>query len=59
MVKCNTCGKELTDLNWLKSWKDIDRKQCKECLAEYNSRSNPRNNPKRISNHYCYVARVY
>jgi hypothetical protein len=48
MVKCNTCGKELTDLNWLKSWKDIDRKQCKGCLAEYNSRSNPRNNPKRM-----------
>ena len=48
MVKCNTCGKELTDLNWLKSWKDIGRKQCKDCLAEYNSRSNPRNNPKRM-----------
>ncbi len=46
MVKCNTCSEELTDLNWLKSWKDIDRKQCKYCLAEYNSRSNPRNNPR-------------
>ena len=59
MVKCNTCGEELTDLNWLKSWKDIDRKQCKYCLAEYNSRSNPRSNPRRMYVYSKYVSQKH
>ena len=48
MVKCNTCGEELTDTNWSASWSSINRKQCKQCSAKYNSSSNPRNNPKRM-----------
>jgi len=40
MVKCNTCGKELTDTNWSASWSSINRKQCKQCSANYNSSSN-------------------
>ena len=40
MVKCNTCGKELTNTNWSASWSSINRKQCKQCSANYNSNSN-------------------
>ena len=40
MVKCNTCGEELTDTNWSASWSSINRKQCKQCSAKYNSSSN-------------------
>ena len=46
MLECNTCGAELTDTNWQKSWKSVNRKQCKACAARNNARSNPKNNPK-------------
>ena len=46
MVKCNTCGEELTDTNWSKSWKGLNRKQCKACSARNNARSNPKHYPK-------------
>ena len=45
---CSTCDTELTDANWSHSWKSIDRKQCKECSAKYNSRSNTIRNPNRM-----------
>ena len=46
MVKCNTCGEELTDTNWSKSWRGLSRKQCKACSARNNARSNPKHYPK-------------
>ena len=46
MVKCNTCGEELTDTNWSKSWRSLNRKQCKACSARNNARSNPKHYPK-------------
>ena len=53
MICCNTCNVELTDTNWSKSWKSLNRKQCKACSARNNARSNPRNAPKwsPINNH--------
>jgi hypothetical protein len=48
MVNCNKCGVELTDSNWSKSWRAMGHFRCKGCSAESNSRSNPRNNPKRM-----------
>ena len=46
MLECNTCGAELTDTNWLPSWKKINRKQCKECSDRNSARKNPRTNLK-------------
>ena len=46
MVKCSKCGGELTEDTWVKSWKKIGYRRCKECSATSNARSNPRNNPK-------------
>ena len=46
MVKCLKCGVELTEDTWVKSWKKIGYRRCKECSATSNARSNPRNNPK-------------
>ena len=46
MVECSKCGAELTDDNWVKSFKKIGYRKCKECLAITNSLSNPRHNPK-------------
>ena len=40
MITCNTCNVELTDINWSESWKSVNRKQCKDCSAKYNSGSN-------------------
>ena len=37
---CSTCNTELTNSNWSKSWKDVDRKQCKSCSKKYNDSSN-------------------
>ena len=37
---------ELTEDTWVKSWKKIGYRRCKECSATNNARSNPRNNPK-------------
>ena len=54
MVKCNTCGEELTDTNWSASWSSINRKQCKQCSAKYNSSSNPK-----IIQKECYVDGKY
>jgi len=44
MLKCSTCDAELTDNNWLPSWKNINRKQCKGC----NDRKNLVTNFKRM-----------
>tara|TARA_R100000458_G_C8276691_1_gene252043 strand:+ start:3035 stop:3589 length:555 start_codon:yes stop_codon:yes gene_type:complete len=41
MSKCNTCGEQLTDENWLDSWKVVNRKQCKNCSTKNNISSNP------------------
>ena len=46
MVECSKCGVELTEDNWVKSFKKIGYRKCKACLAISNSLSNPRNNPK-------------
>ena len=46
MVECSKCGVELTEDTWVKSWKKIGYRRCKECSATSNARSNPRNNPK-------------
>ena len=46
MLKCNTCGSELTDTNWIPSWKKINRKQCKGCNDRKNARTNHIHNPK-------------
>ena len=46
MVKCLKCGVELTEDTWVKSWKKIGYRRCKECSATNNARNNPRNNPK-------------
>ena len=45
MVECSKCGVELTEDTWVKSWKKIGYRRCKECSATSNARSNPRNNP--------------
>ena len=46
MVECSKCGVELTEDNWVKSWKKNNIRGCKKCSAINNARSNPRNNPK-------------
>lgn len=48
MLECNTCGAELTDANWIPSWKSVNRKQCKGCNDRKNDRTNPTHNPKRM-----------
>ena len=39
-ITCNTCGVELTDENWSKSWKKVGRHQCTACSQKYNDVSN-------------------
>jgi len=46
MLNCNTCGAELTEANWIPSWKKINRKQCKGCNDRKNARTNHIHNPK-------------
>ena len=52
MVKCNTCGEELTDTNWSESHMKKGMYNCKSCYKKHNAlhnpRNNPRNNPKRM-----------
>ena len=50
MEECNTCGEELTDKNWLDSWKVVNRKQCKGCSTKNNVSSNP--NRMYVDGHY-------
>ena len=59
MVNCNKCGVELTDNNWTKSWRDSGHRRCKGCLAESNSRSNPRNNPRRMFVNGKYISQKH
>ena len=35
LVQCGTCGDVLTDINWPKDWRSIDRKQCSVCRSKY------------------------
>lgn len=45
MIRCNTCDAELTDTNWVLSWKKTNRKQCKACVK----RTEPKvSNPQRM-----------
>ena len=52
MVKCNTCGEELTDTNWSESHMKKGMYNCKSCYKKHNAlhnpKNNPRNNPKRM-----------
>ena len=48
MLNCNTCDAELTDANWIPSWKSVNRRQCKGCNDRKNDRTNPTHNPKRM-----------
>ena len=48
MLNCNTCGSELTDDNWVPSWKKVNRHQCNACNKKHSDKSNPKSNPNRM-----------
>ena len=48
MLNCNTCGSELTDDNWVPSWKKVNRLQCNACNKKHSDKSNPKSNPNRM-----------
>jgi len=37
---CRMCGVSLTDKNWKRSWKNLNRTQCKSCNKGHDDRSN-------------------
>tara|TARA_B100001250_G_C19738264_1_gene761831 strand:- start:82 stop:648 length:567 start_codon:yes stop_codon:yes gene_type:complete len=42
---CNKCKGELTDDNWVNSWRKIGYKRCRECMNKTNAKNNPINGP--------------
>ena len=40
LVQCGTCDDVLTDINWPKDWRSINRKQCSVCRSKYDAASN-------------------
>jgi hypothetical protein len=57
MLNCNTCGSELTDDNWVTSWKKVNVK-C-TCNKEHRKKSNPKSNPNRMWVNGKYISKKH
>ena len=44
MANCCKCNVELTDDNWIPSWKKNNTRKCRACLKAYDAINNPRKN---------------
>mgnify|MGYP001560992150 CR=1 FL=1 len=68
---CNKCKGELTDDNWVNSWRKLRYKRCRECMKKTNAIisakwspinnpiSNPINNPKRMYVNGKYITKKH